>query len=145
MFIIIDTSFIESENDIYAVKATNIDEALILYSKNHYSEDDFFLSNLINKTLDIRGWNEYISSIYDSKSNQFKTDVSEDEIDIQLNKIIKLYLGDDGQRFKSEFTNYYMHNEIDAEELSSELIYFIALREIQFRKEEFIIKQIDYY
>jgi len=143
IFIVLDTDFIESEEDIFLIKADSRDHALAVYAKEYYAKLDFFKEEIERRTINMSFWEQFFfPTIYYEDNGTIKTDLSLSEIEIKFKENIEKYLGEKYKHFTSDLIDFFENEDKKIQELPEELVSYIAIKELQKEINSFIIKEI---
>ena len=148
-FIILNKDNIESEEDIFLVKANCIDDAINKYAKEYYINLEYLKATMEDRSMNTTFWEPFFLPTFNLKDGlilvdsdgKIAADLSDDEVIIKFKENVENYCGEykDFARILIEF--YFDRTKL-FEELPIELREYIALKEIDENRDNIIIKEV---
>lgn len=76
---------VSSEDDIFATKAKDKEEALYNYARDCYSKDEFVIEMVEDRAINGGYWDDFFKNIFDFNMQEgFATDLTDDEIEVKF-------------------------------------------------------------
>lgn len=140
-FIIAEKDNVQSEDDIFIIRANTPDDAIIQYAHEYYSKNEYFKESIEDRAINMTFWEKFFLSIFTYESSGITTNLNDHEIDMKFKENIKKYV-EGNKKYSEALINFFYDRDKTYEELPLELIEYIALKEVQEEREKIIIKEL---
>lgn len=150
-FIIVGKDDVQSEEDIYIIKAKNIDDAIKQYARETHLKNNYLKDTMENRGVNHSFWEQFFTPIlnYDENSilmedseGNFLTNFNDQELKEKFKGNIEKYCGGN-KSYARDLIDFYYKEDKTFEELSKELVDYILLTEKLKDRDYIIIKELN--
>lgn len=111
IFVIVQKELLETQEDIYVVRAASEDDALIQYAKEYFAHDRYIIKEIEDSAINATFWEQFFfPSIYYIENGLPVTDLDYEERKSKLKENIKNYLGED-RHLTLELLDFYYNED----------------------------------